>query len=501
MAGTTVLRRTARVLLPLLLAALGLFVLPGSASAAVPNPVVTNPPVAGAHGYPLWDSWFDLAPLGYEDHEYFVSGTATGGATPAAYTTRIIVTRPTNPSRFNGSVLLDWTNVTAQFENAVDTVEAHEFLLREGWAIVHVSAQSAGLCCTPLTPKVWDPVRYQSINHPGDAYANSMFSQIAQAIDAPVGIDPLGGLPGPRRLIAAGQSQSAGKLDSYARTEQPAAGVIDGFLIHGGGSKTWPAPPSVPILHLLSDQEAAPAEPNQNGNNYRMWEIAGAAHSDFWIGYHQEAGQGPRFAGGPKQPASADEDLHPTAGNYGEIPHPMQATCVLAGATFPMRYAVSAALYHLERWIQGGPVPPASPRYEFSGGKLARDEYGNALGGIRLPPIDVPVAQYRSTDCVLGGLTVPFTEVQLAELYPTHADYYAKMQARTAAAVAAGFLLPEDATDLLTRACAAKIRWQQLGSSPCADDPVVPEVPLTLLLPLAALALLGVAGYRYRLRS
>jgi hypothetical protein len=110
------------------------------------------------------------------------------------------------------------------------------------------------------------------------------------------------------------------------------------------------------------------------------------------------------------------------------------------------------------------------------------------------------VAQYRSTDCVLGGLTVPFTEVQLRQLYPTHADYYEKMQARTAAAVAAGFLLPEDATDLLARACAAKIRWQDLGVSPCTDDPVVPEVPLTLLLPLAALALLGVAGYRHGLR-
>ena len=49
--------------------------------------------------------------------------------------------------------MLDWVNVTAQFENAVDTLEAREMLLREGWAFVHVSAQKAGLCCTPLTPQ------------------------------------------------------------------------------------------------------------------------------------------------------------------------------------------------------------------------------------------------------------------------------------------------------------------------------------------------------------
>ena len=112
-----------------------------------------------------------------------MSGTATAlDGTTAPYTTRIVVTRPKEQKRFNGSVMLDWTNVTAQFENAVDTLEAREMLLREGWAYVHVSAQAAGLCCTPLTPKVYDPVRYAAINHPGDAYAADMFSQVAQAI-------------------------------------------------------------------------------------------------------------------------------------------------------------------------------------------------------------------------------------------------------------------------------------------------------------------------------
>jgi hypothetical protein len=475
---------------------------PTAASAAVPNPVVTDPPVAGAHGYPLWDSWFDLGPLGYEEHEYFVSGVAKqdGSLLTAPYTTRIIVTRPSNPARFNGAVMLDWANVTAQFENAVDSAEAHEFLLRSGWAFVHVSAQSAGICCTPLTPKIWDPVRYETLNHPGDAYANDMFSQIAKAVKSPVGLDPLGGLPGARRIIAAGQSQSASKLDTYVRTVQPTAGVIDGFLIHGGGSKTYPAPPPVPVLQLFSDREASPTEPNQTVN-YRLWEIAGTAHSDFWIGYHQEVGQGPRFAGGPKQPSTADADLHATAGTYGEVPHPMDATCILAGATFPMRYAVSAALSHLDRWIKDGTPPPMGPRYEFESGALAKDQYQNARGGIRLAPIDVPIASYVSNPCQLGGITIPFTEAQIKLLYPTHADYYAQMQTATAVNVAQGFLLPEDAVDLLARACAAKIRWQELPG-PCDSDPIVPEVPLPAAVPLLAAAVLAaVAWHRRRART
>ncbi|MEX2458094.1 MAG: alpha/beta hydrolase domain-containing protein, partial [Actinomycetota bacterium] len=216
--------------------------------------------------------------------------------------------------------------------------------------------------------------------------------------------------------------------------------------------------------HLLSDAEASATKPTQT-RNYRLWEIAGSAHSDFWIGYHQEVGMGPRFLGAPKQPASADEDLHLVAGNYGEQPHPMHAACILAGAAFPMRYSVSAALEHLERWVKRRVPPPKGPRFQLDGDTLARDEFGNALGGIRLPPVDVPVASYESDACVLGGYTVPFTEVQLLQLYPTHADYYLPMVLRTRAALRAGYLLPEDARDLLARACAAKSRWLETASS------------------------------------
>ena len=158
------------------------FVAPAHATAVVPSPTLSDPP-AGIKGYPLWDSYYDLAPFGYEEQELFVSGTAqTAGGAAAPYTTRIIVNRPTDPAKFNGTVLLDWVNVTAQFENAVDTVEAWQSLLREGFAVVWVSAQAAGLCCTPLTPEVWDPVRYGSLHHPGDDYAADMFSQIAKAM-------------------------------------------------------------------------------------------------------------------------------------------------------------------------------------------------------------------------------------------------------------------------------------------------------------------------------
>ncbi|HVT36207.1 MAG TPA: alpha/beta hydrolase domain-containing protein, partial [Nevskiaceae bacterium] len=377
---------------------------------------------AGIHGHALWDSWFDLSELGYDEQEYFISGTAQvqpGGAT-APYTTRIIVARPKDASRFNGTVVMDWVNVTAQFENAVDTTEAHDMMLREGYAYVLVSAQAAGLCCVPeLTPKTWDPVRYMAISHPGDDWSFDMFAQVARALrDAdPAGVDPMAGLP-VQKVLAWGQSQSADRLYDYVNTGYADSRVIDGFIIHGGGSKFFDNPLPVPVIHLLSDREALNDTPTADPN-YSLWEIAATAHTDIYVGWHQVGGESTRaLADAPRQPASADPQLHVTAGNYGEQVSPLLAACIVAGSAMPMRYAVKASLHYLDAWVRGGPRPPQGARFEFdSSGKLAKDEHGNTRGGIRYPPVDVPVARYDSTACPLGGITLPFTDAQLAQLY------------------------------------------------------------------------------------
>ena len=74
-----------------------------TSQAAVPAPALSIPP-DGLHGHALWDSYYDLAPFGYEEQELFVSGTAVDNGKSAPYTTRMIVTRPTDPTRFNGTV-------------------------------------------------------------------------------------------------------------------------------------------------------------------------------------------------------------------------------------------------------------------------------------------------------------------------------------------------------------------------------------------------------------
>ena len=71
---------------------------------------------------------FDLGTVGYTQSEFFYEGTAKayGAPTPltsdgkwtatpsheAAFKTRMVVNRPSNPRRFNGTVLVEWFNVS-----------------------------------------------------------------------------------------------------------------------------------------------------------------------------------------------------------------------------------------------------------------------------------------------------------------------------------------------------------------------------------------------------
>jgi hypothetical protein len=59
-----------------------------------------------------------------------------------------------------------------------------------------------------------------------DGLSYDIFSQAGQAIRHPVGVDPLAGLP-VQRVIAAGVSQSQGRLVTYHNSIHPLAGVYD----------------------------------------------------------------------------------------------------------------------------------------------------------------------------------------------------------------------------------------------------------------------------------
>ena len=92
--------------------------------------------------------------------------------------------------------------------------------------------RSLGGAGIPL--KRTNPQRYNSLAHPGDAFAYDIFTQAGRAALEPAGAGILGPLTA-RRTIAAGASQSAIFLVTYVNAVDPLAKVFDGFLVHGRG--------------------------------------------------------------------------------------------------------------------------------------------------------------------------------------------------------------------------------------------------------------------------
>ena len=196
-----------------------------------------GPTVVAVPGQPaLLLSSFDLAPFGYATDEFFVSGTASsyklaGPPNPdgfwqavatetAPYATRIVIVRPMDPKKFNGTVVVEWLNVSGGADGSPDFSMVHREILRGGYAYMSVSAQKVGVeggpslvgAGSPL--KKANPERYGRLSHPGDAYSYDIFSQAGRVLRAADGIKVLGPLV-PRRVIAIGESQSAVFLTTY----------------------------------------------------------------------------------------------------------------------------------------------------------------------------------------------------------------------------------------------------------------------------------------------
>jgi len=61
----------------------------------------------------------------------------------APYVTRLLVRRPLDPARFNGTVIVEWLNVTSGFDIDIVAGELWRETLRSGYAYVGVSTQTA----------------------------------------------------------------------------------------------------------------------------------------------------------------------------------------------------------------------------------------------------------------------------------------------------------------------------------------------------------------------
>jgi hypothetical protein len=417
-------------------------------------------------------------PDGYVEHEYVAAGTATAYAasgsltddghwtfqpsTTAAYRTRVLVERPAKAADSSGTVIVEWLNVSGGLDANPDYASLAEEITRQGHTWVGVSAQVIGVEGGPVLVsvpvpggsnfvgkglKTIDPARYGSLVHPGDGYSFDIFTQVTRALLA--GGSVLGGAK-PRLVVAAGESQSAFALTTYYDGVQPLTLAFDGFFVHSRGSTALPlvaagasadlaASITSPTHPVFRDDLDAPvidlqAESDVTGilnsavvrqpdsDRFRLWETAGTSHADVHL--------------------------------LGSIASTID--CGVPINNGPLHLVAKAALRGLDTWLRTGTAPPIAPRLDLdtpdgAAAAVSRNSDGIALGGVRTPPVDVPVdvlsgvpGPSSSLICLLLGSTTPLPDARLTALYPTRAAYQQQYEADAEQVIHAGFVLEPD---------------------------------------------------------
>jgi hypothetical protein len=430
------------------------------AAAQVATPAVTGPvPALGPPGTDLTRNYpqlasepnFDLSRRGYVEEEYFFEGTATRYSTPAMangvavssghpYKTRLIVRRPDEAAKFNGVVIVEWVNVTAGYNFDAHWQLSREYLTREGYAYVGVSAQRVGVQQPPYGLTAWSPTRYGTLDVTAggsitdDSLSYDIFSQAGQAIRSRPEL--LGGVQ-PLMLLAVGASQSANRLTSYYNSIEPLHRVYDGYLLSilGGPFRT---DIRTKMLRINTENEIAVLNQapvrQPDSNNFRSWEIAGASH----VGYRLQIYRWQLVARDALAPFNFNCDRQP-------LSH------------VPTHYVMNAGYAHLVDWVRTGRRPPRAEPIQVTSTSptvLPRDANGHVFGGIRLAEVDAPTATNTGVNsgasfCILYGSHEPFGAAKIASLYPTHQDYVQAVRQVTNRNVRDGFVLEEDAKEII----------------------------------------------------
>ncbi len=438
----------------------------------------------------LFGTLFSLKSVGYQGREFFIDGTAhsylpVGELTSdgqwiveenaqADFTTRIMVYRPIKPEDFNGTVVVEWINVSGNTDAPAEWNFAHTEFTRQGYAWVGISAQRKGIDnvgevglldgILNASLKTLNPARYNRLQHPGDSFSYSMFHQIAQQIRYPGEQDFLEGLQ-IERMIGAGDSQSAARLITYINLLGKTDGLFDGFFVHSRFGSSAPVseapqpvavPPALvqvredlhkPVMMLQTETDLFVAsflpgnayENRQPDTEYfRLWEVAGTAHA----GAYTILGL---FDAG-------------SSSYYAELISQRYAVPLIVPCASPVNanpihhFTMNAAYRALDRWIRDGVAPSSADRLAVEGTppRIAVDEFGNARGGIRSPYVDAPLARFGgigegSVMCMIFGTMEKFSKEQLADMYASREDYLNRVRQSLDQSLEMQFLLPDDA--------------------------------------------------------
>jgi hypothetical protein len=444
---------------------------------------------------------FDIAGLGYVAEEFFISGTASSyssaaelspdgrwSVTPsgaADFTTRMVVLTPVDRTRFNGTVLVEWLNVSGGIDAPAVWMMAHREIVRAGYAYVAVSAQRVGveggvnLIGVDMSLKSQDPKRYAALSHPGDAFCYDIFSQAGRIIQDGQDNGVLGELRA-EHVVAVGESQSALFLTTYVNAVDPLVRAYDGFLVHSrfgpaapldGGSifdvletntsdpVTFRADLRVPLVTIITETDLFGGRRQgyyrarqPDSQRLRVWEIAGTAHADNYTIQVAPIDTG----------SAALTDIVAAYAPTNVLMGQQLDHCINFAPQH--HYVLQAALSQLCQWVRTGQPAPSAVPIELTDAEPPQpilDANGLARGGVRTPWVDVPIARTsgvgseESTMSSIFGSGELFDTATLRRLYPGGAaDYRKSFTAALDSAIQSGFILAADREEILQLAAA-----------------------------------------------
>lgn len=434
----------------------------------------------------------NLPAYGYMEEEYFISGTANvydwdsdGNVKvrdlDAPYTTRIVVRRPIDPKRFSGTVWADMLSPARGYDFPEQWGYSNYYLMDHGDV-------SVGITMFPMTIRAlrkFDPKRYATMmmanpEHPlqpcpaaGNNYDYEMepglrwdiVSQVGTLLRSNFPSRPLADLKVERMFLYA---QTGGDLQAYipafhslARLEDGKP-IWDGYFMKDGGGPTalnqcgqrvpTGAPQrmirniGVPVIRLLVEDmvlgiyDARRPDSDEPNDRYRLYEVPGATHSD----------------------GTSVFNWLPSLKTLQELnsevvtpfwPFTFSCTPRVGLNDYPVHYLVAGAMRNLDEWVKNGTPPPRADLIEVVNGgtpsaAIVRDQFGNALGGVRSPYVDVPAATYYENfkDCQNMGYDIPFNWAKMQELYETADNFHAKFDAAVDKMVSEHWVEPKYAT-------------------------------------------------------
>ena len=505
------------------------------ASAQTPVPTVTGPLPVTATSYPFLAAHtlaepMDLAKAGYVEEEFFVSGTANvydwaaNGAVSvvrpnAPYTNRILVRRPVDPKRFSGTVIVEMMH----------SPRGLDFPLMWGWIHEHVVERGDAWVGFTMDPdavtalKKFNPTRYAPLSwanpNPAEACGAGgrgnaapatseseegllwdITSQVGALLKSTAASRPLAGLNVQHLYLT---TQDAAHL-TYINAIQPHATlangkpVYDGHLAKSGRRagrirRCAPTPGNgdprhtirnagVPVINVLQEgdvlaglRERRP-DSDEPGDRFRLYEVAGTAHSGVPAYRWSTANMKDHAAaGGEVVTRSFSGAIAPYT---LEVPLRDPERCrssEMVSEQPIVTYTFHSAFANLDEWVRTGTPAPRGARIEVVGegtpqARIAKDRFGNAVGGVRTPYVDVPIATYHSghgagPGCGNNfGYTEPFPWARLDALYGNYKAYASRMTQAVDRAVKERWLRESDG-----RKIKAEL-MEPLGASPSAGS-------------------------------